>query len=78
MDLSTVSAGDSIRYTGSSFKFDDGTYTVVSAESTYEPASACPEDARGKLLIIEFMNDGTPMFFFLDQLNPHEWELGEK
>lgn len=48
---------------------------VVSAKSTNNYSNVCPEDEKGKLMIIEFMNDDTPMFFTLDSLNPKEWEI---
>ncbi|MGY3839044.1 hypothetical protein ACWNPK_18110 [Bacillus atrophaeus] len=74
MDFSSVKEGDEIKYIGESWAYG-GTYTTVSAESTYSNEDNCPKHERGRLVIIEFMNDGTPMFFTLDQLNPKEWEL---
>lgn len=74
MDFSKVKEGDKIKYIGDSWAYG-GTYTTVTAESTYINKDKCPEHEKGKLIIIEFMNDGTPMFFTLDELNPKEWEL---
>lgn len=74
MDWSKVKEGMKINYIGDSMAYG-GSYTTVSAESTYENAESCPEDEKGKLMIIEFMNDDTPMFFVIDYLDPTEWEL---
>lgn len=76
MNFLEVKEGMNIEYIGDSLAFE-GIYQVVSAESTYRDKSKCPANEKGKLLIIEFMNDGTPMFFHLDHLNPAEWRLSE-
>lgn len=74
MDFSKVKAGDRITYIADSFAFG-GTYTVVTAESTYTEFNTMPDNEIGKLIIIEFMNNGEPMFFPLKMLNPKDWEL---
>ncbi|MFV9832891.1 hypothetical protein A4A36_07370 [Bacillus subtilis] len=74
MDFSSVKEGDVIKYIGDSWAYG-GTYTTVTAQSTYSNPDSCPRNEQGRLMIIEFMNDGTPMFFTLDQLSPGEWEL---
>lgn len=73
MDFSKVKAGDRIEYIGDSWAFG-GFYKTYTAESTYKNPDDCPEHERGKLIIIEFMNDDTPMYFTLDSLNPKEWK----
>jgi hypothetical protein len=75
MDFSKVKEGMSIEYIGDSFALG-GVYQVVSAESTYIDKHKCPENEKGKLMIIEFMNDDTPIFFTLDTLKPNEWKFG--
>ena len=63
MDFTNVEAGMQIQYTGDSFAFG-GEYLVTTAESTYEDVNDCPKHEKGKLMIIEFTNDGEmPMFF---------------
>ncbi|MNS80584.1 hypothetical protein D3C72_1142690 [compost metagenome] len=74
LDLSNVKVGSVIKYIGDSIAYG-GSYTVYAAESTYINQSDCPEDDRGKLMIIEFMNDDTPMFFRVDRLQLKEWKL---
>lgn len=74
MDFSQVKAGDKLKYGGDSNAFG-GTYRTYAAEETYLSEEDCPEHIRGILLIIELMNDDTPMFFALDSLNPNEWQL---
>lgn len=74
LDISTVKEKMSIEYIGTSMAFG-GIYQVYSAESTYLNPSDCPEEDRGQLVIIELMNDDTPMFFNLHLLNPSEWKL---
>lgn len=74
MDFSKVIAGDKIKYIGDSFAFG-GCYITVTAESTYHNQNDCPDHEKGKLMIIELMNNGTPMFFTLDILNPEDWIL---
>lgn len=64
--------GDVIRAKEDNHGFE-GDYIVTEAERTY-PKGACPESEKGKLVIIEFMNIGTPMFFDLRTLNPEEWD----
>lgn len=76
MDFSLVNEGMKIEYIGDSFAYG-GTYKTVKAESTYETEESCPEDEKGKLMIIEFMNDGSPMFFTLGMLDNSEWKLAE-
>lgn len=73
MDFSKVIAGDRIEYIGDSMAFG-GFYTTFTAESTYVNEDDCPESERGQLMIIEFMNNGAPMFFTLDRLNSKEWK----
>ena len=69
-----VKEGMQIEYIGESFAFG-GKYKTVSVESTYIHMEDCTVGERGKLVIIEFMNDDTPMFFSLDTLNPKDWRL---
>lgn len=73
IDFSKVKEGDRIEYIGDSFAYG-GFYTTVKAESTYKNPEDCPEHEKGKLMIIEFMNDDTPMFFVIDRLDPKEWK----
>lgn len=73
MNFEEVKAGMRIEYIGESWAFE-GDYKVYNAEATYEP-DKCPDDEKGKLLIVEFMNDDTPMFFTLERLDPKEWKL---
>lgn len=76
MDFSTLQAG--MRITCSNYwAFENEYYTLVKAESTYQNQEDCPEKERGQLMIIEFMNNGKPMFFTLSMLNPKEWEIYE-
>lgn len=77
MDFSQLKKKQKINYIGESFAFG-GIYTVYPIEETYEEERLCPEEDRGKLVIIELMNDGTPMFFPLDVLDPKEWEIADK
>lgn len=74
MDFSTVKEGGTLTYIGNSLAFG-GSYKVVTAESTYLDPSQCPDEERGQLMIIEFMNDDTPMFFMVNQLDPKEWKV---
>lgn len=74
MDFSIVREGMEIEYIGDSFAYG-GIYQVVTTESTYIDASKCLENEKGVLVIIEFMNDDTPMFIRIDSLNPNEWKL---
>jgi len=74
MDFSTLREHDVIEYIGDSLAFG-GTYKLVRAESTYQKPEECPDSEKGKLMIVEFMNDGTPMFFTVDQLKPNDWKL---
>jgi hypothetical protein len=74
MDFSKLKESMEIKYIGDSFVFD-GVYKLYLAESTYVDKNECPEHERGKLMIIELMNDGSPMFFTLDMLNPSDWRL---
>lgn len=73
MDFSNVKLGDKIKYIGDTFAFG-GCYKTVTAESTYINEEDCPDNLRGKLMIVEFMNDGTPMFFPINMLDASEWE----
>lgn len=74
MDFSKVIVGDRFEYIGDSFAFG-GCYITISAESTYSNQTDCPDHEKGKLMIVEFMNNGTPMYFTLDHLNPEDWKL---
>ncbi|QZA69562.1 hypothetical protein 035JT004_63 [Bacillus phage 035JT004] len=76
MDFSKIKDGDTINYIGDSMAYG-GTYTVLKTEATYIDPDKCPEEDRGKLLIIEFMNNGDPMFIPLGHLQSNEWELVE-
>lgn len=77
IDFSTVKEGDRIEYIGESFAYG-GFYTVYLTEKTYKNHADCPKSQIGKLLIVEFMNDDTPMFFPIDKLNPNEWKLAHR
>jgi hypothetical protein len=72
LDLTKVKEGGRIEYIGDSWAYG-GSYSVVSAESTYKNPDDCPDNEKGKMMIIEFMNDDTPMFFTLDRLELEEW-----
>lgn len=72
--ISDIKEGMRIEYIGERIAFG-GKYLVVAPESTYLNASDCPVEEKGKLMIIEFMNDDTPMFFRVDKLNLNEWRL---
>jgi hypothetical protein len=74
LDISNAEEGMRIKYIGESSAFG-GEYTAIAAESTYKNPSNCPDDDRGKLMIVEFMNDDTPMFFRIDKLNKTEWRI---
>lgn len=74
LDLKSVKEGSRIEYIGDSDAFG-GPYTIVSAESTYKNPDDCPDNEKGKLMIIEFMNDDTPMFFAIDNLKHEEWKI---
>jgi hypothetical protein len=76
-DVSKVKAGAKLKYIGKNFIAYAGEYTTYAAESTYKNPDSCPENEKGKLVIIEFMNNGTPMFFTIDNLRQEEWELVE-
>ena len=73
-DFSALKAGQKITYKGDSFAFGGG-YELRPIEDTYVDKDKCPSEHKGKPVIIEFMNDGTPMFFTLDMLNPNDWEV---
>jgi hypothetical protein len=77
IDFSQVKEGMRIGFTGDSWAFG-GDYGVHTIESTYINPDDVPEDKRGKLCIVEFMNDDTPMFFTLDMLNPNVWKIVEE
>lgn len=77
LNVSEVKDGSVIEYIGDSLVYG-GTYQVVTAESTYKNPADCPDAEKGKLMVIEFMNDGTPMFFIVDQLNFEEWKIVDK
>lgn len=72
IDFTKVKEGSFIEYTGDSFAYG-GQYEVVSAESTF--IGECPEYLQGKLMIIEFMNNGDPMFIRVENLKSNEWRL---
>lgn len=72
IDLSDIKVGMRIKYIGDYFSFG-GAYKVVELESTYINPSDCPNNERGQLAIVEFMNDGTPMFFPLSALSHSDW-----
>jgi hypothetical protein len=72
--VSEVKEGMHIEYIGDSLSYG-GQYLVVTAESTYTNPSNCPKNEKGKLMIIDFMNDSTPMYFVIDYLNLKEWRL---
>jgi hypothetical protein len=74
IDFSTVKAGQEIEYIGGSIAYG-GKYTAYPVVDTYKDPSKCPHDMIDKLCIIEFMNNGTPMFFTFNHLNPEEWKL---
>ncbi len=76
LNLSEVKEGSKIEYMGDTLAYG-GTYQVVTAESTYKNPADCPESEKGKGMIVEFMNDGTPMFFRVDQLDLKEWRIVE-
>ncbi|MGG3471387.1 hypothetical protein ABES02_28435 [Neobacillus pocheonensis] len=75
LDIVDVKEGSRIKYISDDGVFDEPSYKVISAESTYKSPNECPENEKGKLMIIEFMNDGTPMFFTIDSLNPKDWAI---
>lgn len=72
IDFTKVKEDDVIEYTGDSFAYG-GQYTIVSAGSTF--IGECPEYLQGKLMIIEFMNNGDPMFIRVENLKSDEWRL---
>jgi hypothetical protein len=73
IDFSTVKEGDRIEYIGDSFAYD-GFYTVITAESTYRPQENCPDNERGKLMIVHLTNSDLALFITLDRLKPSEWK----
>lgn len=72
IDFSAVKATQRIKFVGDSWAFG-GEYIVCAAEETYG-VGKCPDQEKEKLLIVEFMNDGSPMFFTLDMLRAEDWE----
>jgi hypothetical protein len=75
LNVSDVKEGMKIEYIGDSIAFG-GKYHVHLAETTYVRSEDCPEHEKGRLLIVEFMNDETPMFFFIDEdINPKDWVI---
>lgn len=74
MSLSLLKARQKIQYIGDSFAFG-GEYELIPIEDTYQDKTLCPSEDKGKVVIIEFMNNGTPMFFKMEQLNPNDWKL---
>lgn len=74
LDVANLKDGMKIEYIGDSFAFG-GEYNLHAAESTYADASLVPEHEKGKLMIIELMNDGTPMYFTVDSLDLKEWRV---
>lgn len=50
MDFSSVKEGDVIKYIGDSWAYG-GTYTTVTAESTYSNPDSCPRNEQDRLLL---------------------------
>lgn len=73
--LSDVRAGETIEYTGNSWSFG-GSYDVVRESDTYAD-SARPAWAGDAPVIVEFMNDDTPVFFKIADLKESEWALAD-
>lgn len=63
--------GDVLRYTGSSWSFDDTYYEVFEEADTYVDKAG----ASRALCIVQELGDGTPMCVPLGCLDPREWEL---
>ena len=74
LELEKVKAGSEIEYIGDSFAYS-GKYTVIKAESTYENPNDCPVEKKGELMIVEFMNNDTPMFISIKDLKQNEWRI---
>lgn len=72
--LSEVQAGDIITYIGDSFAHD-GDYVVLREAETYVNPADAPQPER--LVICELMNNGSPMYFPLDELDADKWEVSE-
>lgn len=72
--LEEVKEHSIIEYIGDSFAYG-GTHRVVSAASTYKNSDDCPASEKGKLMIIEFQNNDTPMFIPLEALDNKDWKL---
>lgn len=72
--LADVQAGDVITYVGDSLAFG-GDYEVVREADTYVEAEDAAQPER--LMICEFMNDGTPMFIPVEELDESDWEISE-
>lgn len=73
--LVDVKAGDTLIYRGKSWSFWGDYLVVREAETFTDPERAAL--AGDALVIVEFTNDGTPMFFRVDQLNEADWEIAE-
>lgn len=63
--------GDVLRYTGSSWSFDDELYEVFEEADTYVDKGG----ASRALCIVQELGDGTPMCVPLGHLDPRDWEL---
>jgi len=70
--IEQVREGTVLQYVGNSTAFG-GTYKVCSMESTYTNPEACPEEDRGRLVMIEFTNQDRPMFFDIEKLHTKDW-----
>ncbi|MFY0516370.1 hypothetical protein ACOMCU_00875 [Lysinibacillus sp. UGB7] len=75
MDFSTLQEGQKINYIGDNLFAFGGEYTLYPMKKTYHDPTHCPIEDRGKLVIIELMNDDTPMYFKIDMIDANEWEL---
>lgn len=72
MDLTTIKAGDVIRY----IKVEnDEQFMVTSAEDTYENQEDVPDEEKGKLFVAVLLPNGKPAFVDVQKLNPNEWDI---